>query len=597
MPNAERDLPSASAADVIAGDFSLRAHRTGVAKGSLLLNLGPDASTTLALLKQLGGLRQLERLADFGSLSLLDVVDESMPLIMHSPGYYADTLLGGGLIYWDQADTTTAHDGVNTFVDARDRRWKRIWERPGVAQWHHAGCRLNGTDEDTDRATALLTYLDSIGGGTILHGPGEMLTDTLHWKSGVHYRNEHGRAGSFKLIPHTTTHNPVIVLRQVENVEMHGLCIDGSVADQTYPAEEWSPCISVASSNNVKLFDPYCHHAKGDGITIGYLNSGEGPSTGIYVVRPEVHDAARQALAVTWGDTVVISEGRMDGLLDLENNAGPSELVNIIVENCSGRGANGDGLALSFGSVNTNPLSKRNIQLVGNTAGRIIGAYSTGTRIVRNRLKGLAGQLNMLEIDGTYDTLVADNYFDGNSAVATSLTALFKDFGNPGLVVTNNKTKDHSVPFHSYSAGFGAVSVDADHPPKWKDNQVFGTGAYHDTSPFICTEEATIRLDVTAGVKTWTQISGTKLAGLSVIGSGGNVIFGSAGSRWTIEVLRHCNTSAAGSTTVNGVADFAMTPSGSARTVTFSTRAVAGTSWTTFDANTGTATFFIRITF
>ena len=80
-------------------------------------------------------------------------------------GYYQPGDGGGGLLYVDKADTTTADDGVMVFVASDGTRLKR----PASTEINirQAGAKLDGLNDDNPAFQAAVDYVISIGGGAV----------------------------------------------------------------------------------------------------------------------------------------------------------------------------------------------------------------------------------------------------------------------------------------------------------------------------------------------------------------------------------------------------------------------------------------------
>lgn len=72
---------------------------------------------------------------------------------IHLTGYNSGSTEGGGHLYYDSSDTTTADNGVTVFVDSDSKRWKRIIGDTVYAEW--AG--LTDGNDETSRLETLLS--------------------------------------------------------------------------------------------------------------------------------------------------------------------------------------------------------------------------------------------------------------------------------------------------------------------------------------------------------------------------------------------------------------------------------------------------------
>lgn len=81
--------------------------------------------------------------------------------------YYAGLRMGGGLVAYDSADTTTTDDGIFTFVDAAGRRWKRIHEGTHInALW--SGCKADDTQNEAPFVAQMIASAGAMGIGELL---------------------------------------------------------------------------------------------------------------------------------------------------------------------------------------------------------------------------------------------------------------------------------------------------------------------------------------------------------------------------------------------------------------------------------------------
>lgn len=100
-------------------------------------------------------------------------------------GYYTTADGGGGTFIVNPADTTSADNGGTIIVDALGNRWHRTGA-DGIfpAEWF--GAKLDNTTDDATAIQNVITYVESIGGGTILiSGQAKLLTGLTITSVGV----------------------------------------------------------------------------------------------------------------------------------------------------------------------------------------------------------------------------------------------------------------------------------------------------------------------------------------------------------------------------------------------------------------------------
>jgi hypothetical protein len=115
-----------------------------------------------------------------GTVGVLDSIAELRALaagtlgfgFINLLGYYADGDGGGGIVYYNPGDTTTADNGGTVFVDAAQRRWYRQ-DTSRDMRGELWGAIANGTTQDFwYPIQSALNYMNSVGGGTVRLAPG-----------------------------------------------------------------------------------------------------------------------------------------------------------------------------------------------------------------------------------------------------------------------------------------------------------------------------------------------------------------------------------------------------------------------------------------
>ena len=203
----------------------------------------------------------------------------------------ANSALGDALVGFRQSDSSGNLPGsVGRTVH------QKLQETVSVKDFGAVG------DGVTDDTTAIQVALNS-GATRIVFPQGTYYTDTLVTFSG---QTLDLTGATLKLIPHATSHNPVIrigtVSTAVNHVTIIGGTIDGNQLAQTYPLEEWSPAVLIWGSDYNKVIGTIATNCAGDGITVGYDSDRVVGSNGNTVENCEVYNNYRQGIALTWGN-------------------------------------------------------------------------------------------------------------------------------------------------------------------------------------------------------------------------------------------------------------------------------------------------------
>jgi hypothetical protein len=518
------------------------------------------------------------------------------------------------------------------------------------SRWYGAGPVYNVrsprwgavADGATDDTTAIQNAIDACndaGGGTVWLPEGDYAVDTLHLSSKVNLVGDGMGATILSMIPHATTHHPVILIGdsgspgggspvgvgngKVTFASVRHLSIDGNKAQQTGVGDQFSPGIMVWGSDN--NFVEYCeiYDCQGDGVWMGYgVDRVHGANQNV-VQHCVFYGNARQQIALTFGAENVFAYNVCSGAIDLENDAGPTgEIRKNIVHGNTGRVggtttlSNTSDLIISLASLSTDKTSYFGNIVSNNVAFKIVGGYNQETVITGNTIIGSdASQAYLMELDAFDGAIVSNNTFVANEATASSLTAILRTRAGSFMLITDNMVLNETVPFHEYISTLGAEPGSVGHI--YTNNLITGTGRYHLAFTERPSEEAVLMVQTDGGATqtlTVNQISGVPLftgaqsgnsplacGPLTLTTSGTMLIFTLAGTaNWTIELLPHCETGAQAEPW-NEHAIMSIDEDGTNRTVTVFTAPVAAGALTyvaySFAGSGTEGTLFFRITY
>ena len=189
-------------------------------------------------------------------------------------GYYGVNTPGGGAVYKDTTDTTSADNGVTVFVATDGTRWKR--PPLGYATLTMAGAYGDGTSGSPhDDSTAIQACIDAMKGQTVIADAGKTFYCAGVTLNGTTYNNTKiVGEGWFLLKPDggQSIYGGAWVGLLVQQCD--GVSIDvkfnGNRANMT--AREQIFCVGVAGASNLKIPFAEIKEIRGDGIYIGQAN-------------------------------------------------------------------------------------------------------------------------------------------------------------------------------------------------------------------------------------------------------------------------------------------------------------------------------------
>lgn len=492
------------------------------------------------------------------------------------PGYWTDTI----------ADISKLNDMAPYFIDPTG----------------------DAVTEVTTEAQAQLDAASAAGGGLCLLGTPAVayLIDTLEIPSNVILKG-FSLASKLKLKAHNTTHHPTIRMGDasaaVNHAQLIGVTIDGNASQQTFAGEEWSPGVMIWGSDYNRVIGCIITNCKGDGVTIGHDSGRDVGSNGNLIADCEIYANTRQGIAITWGCENEIAGNRISGAIDLEINATEGECKNNRVVGNKGRTQTEalaepriSDLGISLASLNTDQSRYFGNLVEGNHCASISCEHNAHTIIRGNTVVGSNDtQVRLLALDGLDDSIVEGNLLIANTTVATALTDIMRTRGCTNLTVAHNTVANETLPFHAYVSAYADAPDAANH--QFRDNVLTGSGAYRATAGANLSESALYKLEVVAGARTLTRLSGPNL-GISTGVSGNDFTITGAGTQFLVEVLPFGETGdGTDATTFDKgiVAKIVVSASNRFLTVWTYPIAAGAVSLTQLLASAGTGTFFLRI--
>lgn len=182
--------------------------------------------------------------------------------------YATGTGYGGGILWYDNADTTSADNGVDVFVTAGGKRWKRMSSRITLLD--------AGGVPGTDSSVALQRLVDAKKGKLVVIPEAEFIAAGVTLNNSTYDNTRFQCEGVIKLRQRASTSEnnagmPAfmgILLKDVFNISGH-LRFDGQRAVQ--PNEEHIYCVGIAGGGGHD-FTIDIKEIKGDGV---YVNQSD----------------------------------------------------------------------------------------------------------------------------------------------------------------------------------------------------------------------------------------------------------------------------------------------------------------------------------
>ncbi|WP_250900533.1 hypothetical protein [Enterobacter cloacae] len=178
--------------------------------------------------------------------------------------YTAGTGYGGGILWYDNTDSTSVDNGVDVFVTAGGKRWKRLSSRITLLD--------AGGVPGTDSSTAFQRLVDAKKGKLVVVPEGEFIVAGIMLNNGTYNDTRFQCEGILKLKQRASTSEnnagvPAfvgILFKDVFNVSGH-LRFDGQRAVQ--PDEEHIYCVGIAGGGDYD-FTIDIKEIKGDGFYV-----------------------------------------------------------------------------------------------------------------------------------------------------------------------------------------------------------------------------------------------------------------------------------------------------------------------------------------
>lgn len=183
-------------------------------------------------------------------------------------------------------------------------------------------------------------------------------------------------AGSYKLLSiagkeNVEVHNAYLIAERVEVV--NGVPRDG----------EWGMGISIKSSKNVKLINPYTTDTWGDGIYLGKSESyNNATNENITITNPVITNSGRNGISITTGKNIFITGGEIshtygkspEAAIDIEPNGSSDTIENVNIVDLSTR-ENKNGLLISLRQLVSMEPKTVSINIINHTDYKTIQAF------------------------------------------------------------------------------------------------------------------------------------------------------------------------------------------------------------------------------
>ncbi|WP_320734186.1 hypothetical protein [Enterobacter kobei] len=294
------------------------------------------------------GFKLIGRCATVTALRLVEpTINKQMISLVE---YASGTGYGGGILWYDNTDTTSADNGVDVFVTAGGKRWKRMSTRITLLD--------AGGVPGTDSSIALQRLVDAKKGKLVIVPDGEFIAAGVTLNNNSYNNTRFQCEGVLKLKQRASTSEnnagmPAfigILLKDVFNVSGH-IRFDGQRAVQ--PNEEHIYCVGIAGGGGHD-FSVDIEEIKGDGF---YINQSDWLSSSTVTdglrIKGTISNSAidgRNGISVisckNWNIDVsvkniggVVGGVQQPGGVDLEPNFDyqviDNFILNVVADNCA----------------------------------------------------------------------------------------------------------------------------------------------------------------------------------------------------------------------------------------------------------------------
>ncbi|MEP9340509.1 hypothetical protein ABKT96_12300 [Enterobacter kobei] len=292
------------------------------------------------------GFKLIGRCATVAALRLVEpTINKQMISLVE---YASGTGYGGGILWYDNTDTTSADNGVDVFVTTGGKRWKRLSSRITLLD--------AGGVPGTDSSVALQRLVDAKKGKLVIVPEGEFIAAGVTLNNSSYNNTRFQCEGVLKLKQRASTSDNNfgggfvgLILKDVFNVSGH-IRFDGQRAIQ--PNEEHIYCVGVAGGGGHD-FTVDIKEIKGDGFYISQSDwlANSTVTDGIRISGTISNTAidGRNAISVISCKNFnidvsiknvggVVGGGQQPGGIDLEPNYDyqivDSGLINLVADNC-----------------------------------------------------------------------------------------------------------------------------------------------------------------------------------------------------------------------------------------------------------------------
>lgn len=168
--------------------------------------------------------------------------------------------------------------------------------------------------------------------------------------------------------PYNLTHYNVLKIKQVHDIYLKNLVIDGAKDGNLSKTGEWGHCIGIYDSLNIHVDNCQLYNAFGDGIELGSQED-VGIEPTVYINECVIYNCRRQGISILSGSDIVVKNTTITGIegtepqscIDIEPYFDTQKLGNITLENLKLYDS-GYGLLLQ-NRTTTTILNKTNINI------------------------------------------------------------------------------------------------------------------------------------------------------------------------------------------------------------------------------------------